>query len=190
MERRVEECGQVFAGDFGRESRRHPDRRRASSREESMKHRIAMFIMSIAIPLLSASAIRAQSTPEALPRFEAISIRPCNTGNGRSPDGAPSAALPTSSPGRLSICGRLAGELGPPPQAPFEGLIEDAYGKYVNGRINPPWAIPKVEGGPAWLRNDPYTITAHSGKRCERRNHAGTDAAGAPRRSLQSDIPS
>jgi len=122
-----------------------------------MNHRIATLI---AIPLLGSSAIRAQSTTPVVSKFEAVSIRPCNTGNGRSLDGGGAVAVPASSPGRLSICARLAGEPGPPPQAPFEGLIEDAYGKYANGRINPPWAIPKVEGGPAWVWNDPYTITA------------------------------
>ncbi len=107
----------------------------------------------LAIPLLNSPVTRAQS-----PKFEAVSIRPCALGNGRSPNGNSGGnAVPASSPGRLSTCRRLAGELGP---QGFEGLIEDAYGKYANGRINPPWSIPKVEGGPAWLRNDPYIITA------------------------------
>jgi uncharacterized protein (TIGR03435 family) len=119
-----------------------------------MNHRIAVLI---AIPALSSPATRAQSTPAAIPKFEAVSIRPCNTGNGRSPDGATGFAIPASSPGRLSTCRRLAGEIGP---QGFEGLIEDAYGKYANGRINPPWTIPKVEGGPTWVWNDPYTIAA------------------------------
>ncbi len=119
-----------------------------------MNHRFATLI---AIPLLSASATPAQSNPPPIPKFEAVSIRPCNTGNGRSPDGAAGPAIPASSPGRLSTCRRLAGEMGPPG---LEGLIEDAYGKYANGRINPIWTIPTVEGGPAWVRNDPLTITA------------------------------
>jgi uncharacterized protein (TIGR03435 family) len=114
------------------------------------------FSLLLGIALLHSWAARAQPS-----RFEVVSIRPCNLGSGRSPFGGnPDNAVPASSPGRLSLCGRLAGEMGPPPQAPVEGLIEDAYGKYANGRIHPPWAIPKVEGGPAWLWNDPYAIAA------------------------------
>jgi uncharacterized protein (TIGR03435 family) len=115
----------------------------------------------LAIPASILIAVNASSAAgQSIPKFEAVSIRRCSPGNGRSPNGGAGFAVPASSPGRLSTCSRLAGELEPPPAAPFEGLIEDAYGKFANGRMNPPWAIPKVEGGPAWLRSDLYGVNA------------------------------
>ena len=116
--------------------------RRVRSMVTDMNPRLAILT---AVALLDWSAARAQP-----PKFEAVSIRRCDdAGSG-----------PASSPGRLNLCRRLASEMGPPPQAPVEGLIEDAYGRFAGGRVNPPWAIPKVEGGPAWIWNDPYAIAA------------------------------
>jgi uncharacterized protein (TIGR03435 family) len=39
-------------------------------------------------------------------------------------------------------------------------LIERAYGQFADGRENPVWAHPKVEGGPSWVRSDFYGINA------------------------------
>jgi uncharacterized protein (TIGR03435 family) len=81
----------------------------------------------------------AQSTTSAS-EFEAASIkltRECVGGN------------PRVSPGRLSLnCYSL------------ENLILRAYGSFANGRLNPIWAVPKVEGGPSWTRSVGYDIDA------------------------------
>jgi uncharacterized protein (TIGR03435 family) len=82
------------------------------------------------------------------PKFEVASIRLGCGGDGR---GGP-IATPASSPGRLSTCSPLVD--------PAAGLIADAYGRYANGRTNPPWAIPRIEGGPRWLGTDLYDINA------------------------------
>lgn len=125
-----------------------------------MKAVLVAFVVGIPIIATNPPSAAAQSMPAPIPKFEAVSIRPCSPGNGRSLNGRSGSAVPASSPGRLSTCGRLVGDSQPPPRGPFEGFIENAYGKYAGGRMNPPWAIPKVEGGPAWLRSDLYSINA------------------------------
>ncbi len=94
--------------------------------------------------------------PAAIRKFEAASIRPgCDLGTGK---GGGGTAIPASSPGRLSTCRSLL--------SPFkerqDGLIQEAYGSYANGRTNPPWAVPPIEGGPGWLTTDPYYISARA----------------------------
>ena len=105
---------------------------------------------------LSAQAASSQPAAAPLSKFEAASIRPgCDLGNGK---GGGGTAIPASSPGRLSTCRSLL--------SPFrerqDGLIQEAYGSYANGRTNPPWAVLPVEGGPAWLTTDPYSISARA----------------------------
>lgn len=83
--------------------------------------------------------VQAQSTTSAA-KFEVASIKPtkeCVGGN------------PRNTPGRLSLnCYNL------------ENLISTAYGRFANGRLNPIWAVPKVEGGPSWTRSIGYDIEA------------------------------
>src|SRR5262249_4738188 len=56
------------------------------------------------------------------------------------------------SPGRVHLdCMRLGGD---------NGLIRQAYGKFANGRMNAYWTPLPVEGGPAWIKSDLYTIEA------------------------------
>jgi uncharacterized protein (TIGR03435 family) len=42
----------------------------------------------------------------------------------------------------------------------FPGILQQAYGLFANGRENPLWSIPKIEGGPAWINSDRYEINA------------------------------
>jgi uncharacterized protein (TIGR03435 family) len=39
-------------------------------------------------------------------------------------------------------------------------FIQRAYILFANGRSNPPWFPPKIEGGPAWKDSDRYRINA------------------------------
>lgn len=39
-------------------------------------------------------------------------------------------------------------------------LVERAYGLYANGRLNPPWTVPQIEGAPRWTQSEGYYITA------------------------------
>ncbi len=108
----------------------------------------------IAVGILNAPSIRAQSAPASTPKFDVASVRPGCGGGGQvkgdlKQKGA--GAIPASSPGRLSVCGPLSQDMG--------GLIEKAYGRFANGRRNPPWAVVPVEGGPAWIHSDPYLIS-------------------------------
>jgi len=119
----------------------------------------AALAVPIAIGILNAPAIRAQSALASTVKFEVASIRPgCGGGGaGKSVDGkhkGPGVAIPASSPGRLSVCRALVEEMG--------GLIQQAYFRFANGRRNPPWAVMPVEGGPAWVHSDAYNINARA----------------------------
>jgi uncharacterized protein (TIGR03435 family) len=94
------------------------------------------------LAVVSATSLRqsfAQSTTSAT-KFEVASIKLTKECVGGSP---------ISSPGRLDLeCYSV------------ENLIRRAYGQFANGRLNPPWSLPKVEGGPAWTRSVGYDINA------------------------------
>jgi len=85
------------------------------------------------------------------PHFEVASIKLCK-------EGVPhvSSGGGTSSPGRLSVECTTLGTL---PDS-FPGILQQAYGLFANGHVNPLWAVPKIEGGPAWLISERYEIDA------------------------------
>jgi uncharacterized protein (TIGR03435 family) len=88
------------------------------------------------------------------PRFDVVSIKPCQPED--VPPGARGggAGRPTITPRRLHVeCQPLVGA---------NGLIRQAYGVFANGTTRAflhPEAVP-VEGGPAWVRTDRYSIDA------------------------------
>jgi bla regulator protein BlaR1 len=94
-----------------------------------------------------------QSTVAA-PRFEVASIKPCKADDLPPGGRGGGSARGSASPGRLHLdCVPLVGA---------NGLIRQAYGTFVSGIRNAYLqrsAVP-VEGGPAWVQTDRYTIDA------------------------------
>ena len=108
---------------------------------------MAALVVPVASGIISAARIRAQSQPgvaqsaaAATPKFEVVSIRPCKAFRG--------STAQDWSPGTLhSECTTV------------ERLIQQAYGLFANGHINPLSSV-TVTGGPAWARSDLYEIDA------------------------------
>ena len=105
---------------------------------------------AVAVPIvagiLGAAHIRAQTQPGAAqtaaaptPKFEVVSIRPCNAFRGSDVRNFPGTFF--------SECTSV------------ERMIQQAYGLYANGHMNPLSSV-AVAGGPAWVRSDLYEITA------------------------------
>ena len=111
---------------------------------------VAAFAAPILIGVLNAPAIRAQSAPAirtegapaATPKFEVVSIKPCELREGPLPDVAPEG---NSTPGNLRTgCYPLH-------DADGVGLIRGAY---VSNPFTP------ISGGPSWVHSAYYEINA------------------------------
>jgi uncharacterized protein (TIGR03435 family) len=98
--------------------------------------------------LAACAAAWSQNAPT--PKFEVATIRLCDS------DGGGRSGGERSSPGRLALKCQTLGDA----DRSFPGLIAQAYGLFANGHRNPPWAMPPIEGGPAWLKTDRYEIVA------------------------------
>ena len=97
----------------------------------------------------SAPQPAAQSAPH--PRFDVVSIKPCEPGV---TDGVPVFGG-DSSPGNLRIgCGILA-------DTDNTGLIQVAYNRYANGQLTS-WNMIPIEGGPNWIHSEKFKIDAES----------------------------
>jgi len=121
---------------------------------------MAALTVPIAIGIMNAPHIRAQSAAPAIPNFEVVSIQPgCAARGGearKSNDGTKSGGQGAApSPGSLNVnCSTVA------------GLIHTAYAYYANGHspdagsplhyVN---AVP-MSGGPPWIYTDNYQIDA------------------------------
>lgn len=103
---------------------------------------LAMGVMNAPMGAQSQSSIQFGAT--AAPRFEVAAIKPCKSLDGKR------GGITSSSPGRLDInCWTVA------------NLIRQAYLAYANGRRNPSSALSTpLQGGPAWIDSDPYSIHA------------------------------
>jgi bla regulator protein blaR1 len=96
----------------------------------------------ILIGVLNAPAIRAQSAPAVVPKFEVVSIKPCEFRQNTISDMGP---LGNSTPGNLRTgCFPLLNANG-------RGLIRGAYAS------NP---FTPINGGPSWMRSAAYEINA------------------------------
>jgi len=121
----------------------------------------AALALPVAIGVVNAPAVRAQSSqslPVSQPRFEVASIKRCAL------DDTPFAA----SGGRG---GGGGGAIGDPGMfrtgcVTVRALIQTAYIRYANGQVLPPASQLKsqpLQGGPAWIDSDRYTIDAKPG---------------------------
>ena len=111
----------------------------------NLKRKVAVAAIGV-VALVLPVTDRAQTTPVPAPKFDVVSIRPCdnqNSGN-RSSSGS-------WSPGRLVVNCKTV-----------KDLIERAYLLYADGRMHvwPPQLL--IEGGPAWIDSTSYTIEANS----------------------------
>jgi uncharacterized protein (TIGR03435 family) len=105
---------------------------------------LSAFAAPILIGVLSAPPIRAQSAPKAAPKFEVVSIKPCQFRQNILSDMAP---LGNSTPGNLRTgCFPLLDAGG-------RGLIRGAYASN---------AFTPINGGPSWMRSAAYEINARA----------------------------
>jgi uncharacterized protein (TIGR03435 family) len=103
---------------------------------------LAAFAAPILIGVLNAPAMRAQSAPAAAPKFEVVSIKPCEFRQNTISDMGPQG---NSTPGNLRTgCFPLLNASG-------RGLIRGAYAS------NP---FTPINGGPSWMRSAAYEINA------------------------------
>jgi bla regulator protein BlaR1 len=110
---------------------------------------LAALAVPVLIGVLNAPAIRAQNAPANIPKFEVVSIKPCQNANQVLWRGA------NSSPGRLSTgCGPLLND-------DDAGLIRDAYLAFAGGHLHNSDTTP-ITGGPSWLRSAFYDINARA----------------------------
>ena len=103
---------------------------------------LSAFAAPILIGVLNAPAIRAQNAPVAAPKFEVVSIKPCEFRSNTISDMGPQG---NSTPGNLRTgCFPLLNPSG-------RGLIRGAYAS------NP---FTPINGGPSWMRSAAYDINA------------------------------
>ena len=123
--------------------------RTLQSASPSLKHPAARLAQAQAPPTpVRASEAQPAKQSAARPRFDVVSIKPCQPGR----NGVP-AAGGDSSPGRLSIgCGILA-------DTDNVGLIQRAYNRYASGKLTSTQVIP-IEGGPDWIHSERFEIEA------------------------------
>jgi uncharacterized protein (TIGR03435 family) len=106
---------------------------------------VAAGLATFLAPLLANAMAQNIQRPE-IPKWEAVSVKPCAV---RGPRGG-GARL---SPGRMALnC------------QPVSAFISWAYVQYAGGRAHPFYAVGNggtaVEGGPSWIYSDRYTIEA------------------------------
>ena len=114
---------------------------------------IAALAMPVFAGMLNVSPARShasqnQTRPADTPKWDVVSIRPCEP----RPSGQRGGGIPTLSPGRVTLtCSTV------------EALIHVAYLLLRDGQgISPTWdaRASTIEGGPSWINSDRYTVDA------------------------------
>lgn len=111
---------------------------------------IAALTLPIAIGVMNAPLIRAQSAARAAAKLEASSIRPCSDEPGLKRGAGYSLSAGRLNTGRMALAG-----------ADHLGLIQRAYVRFADGHPHWPGIVP-ITGGPAWIRSELYNIDARA----------------------------
>jgi uncharacterized protein (TIGR03435 family) len=111
---------------------------------------IAALAVPIAIGVMNAPLIRAQSAAAAVPKFEASSIRPCSDVPGLKRGYGYSSSSGTLNTGCMALVG-----------ADNLGLVQRAYVRFADGHPHWPGIVP-ITGGPAWIHSELYDIDARA----------------------------
>ena len=111
---------------------------------------LAALVVPIAVGVMNAPLIRAQSAAAAVPKFEASSIRPCSD-----EPGLMRGAGYSVSAGRLNTgCMALV-------DTDSTGLIQRAYVRFADGYPHRSGIVP-ITGGPAWIHSELFDIDARA----------------------------
>ena len=111
---------------------------------------LAALVVPIAVGVMNAPVIRAQSAAAAVPKFEASSIKPCSD-----EPGLKRGAGYSLSAGRLNTgCMALV-------HTDSTGLIQRAYVRFADGYPHRTGIVP-IAGGPAWIHSELFDIDARA----------------------------
>jgi uncharacterized protein (TIGR03435 family) len=102
-------------------------------------------VAQAAVPRIGPPA--AQPAPQARPKFDVASIRPCD------------ANSPRAGRGRGGVSASFHRDC-----VTVMELIRDSYIRFTDGQNRPPLLsiLTKIEGGPGWIDSDEYTINAEA----------------------------
>jgi len=110
---------------------------------------ITALAVPIAVGVMNAPLVRAQSAAAAVPKFASSAIRPCSE--------KPGLMLGA---GYSSSAGRLNTGCMPLVDSSSLGLVQRAYVRFGSGEGWP--AILPIEGGPAWIHSELFEIEARA----------------------------
>ena len=114
---------------------------------------VAALAVPVAAGMLTAPLRMSTQAPGPLPKFEAVSVRPCDaTSTAPTPGAGRSGLAGAASPGRLNF-----------PCRDLLSLMNLAYGLYANGRVNSiaeRAVFPRPADVPDWIWRDRFVIEA------------------------------